>query len=146
MVHDKSGFPTLIHEEIEQCLNKLISKIKNNLHDIIKIEEYRLDDADICIVAYGSVARSSKEAVDIAREEGFKAGMLRPITIWPFPRFHLEDIARKVKMIIVPEMNYGQIYGEILKSCPGKTLRITRVDGELITPDQIMEKIEEAVL
>jgi 2-oxoglutarate ferredoxin oxidoreductase subunit alpha len=146
MVHDKSGFPTLIHEEIEQCLNKLINKIKNNLHDIIKIEEYRLDDADICIVAYGSVARSAKEAVNIAREEGFKVGMLRPITMWPFPRFHLENMAPKIKLIIVPEMNYGQIYGEILKSCPGKTLRITRVDGELITPDQIMEKIEEVVL
>lgn len=146
MVHDKSGFPTLIHEEIEQCLNKLINKIKNNLHDIIKIEEYRLDDADICIVAYGSVARSAKEAVNMAREEGFKVGMLRPITMWPFPRFHLENMAPKIKLIIVPEMNYGQIYGEILKSCPGKALRITRVDGELITPDQIMEKIEEVVL
>lgn len=141
MVHDKSGFPTEIRNEIEQCLNKLVNKIKNNLHDIIRIEEYRLDDADICIVAYGSAARSAREAVNMAREKGIKAGMLRPITLWPFPRFHLEDISREVKMLIVPEMNYGQIYGEVLKSCPTKSVRITRVDGELITPDQIMEKI-----
>jgi 2-oxoglutarate ferredoxin oxidoreductase subunit alpha len=146
MVHDKSGFPTLVHEEVEQCLDKLIYKIKNNLHDIIRIEEYMLEDADICIVAYGSVARSAREAVNIARNEGLKVGLFRPITLWPFPRFHLENISKRVKLFVVPEMNYGQIYGEVLKSCPKKAVRVTRVDGELITPPQIMEKIEEAAL
>jgi 2-oxoglutarate ferredoxin oxidoreductase subunit alpha len=145
MVHDKSGFPTLVHDEIEQCLDKLIYKIKNNLHDIIKTEEYMLEDADICIIAYGSVARSAREAVNLAREEGFKVGMLRLITMWPFPRFHLEDISKKVKRVIVPEMNYGQVYGEVLKSSPNKPVRVTRVDGELITPQQIIEKIEEVM-
>ncbi len=146
MVHDKSGFPTLVHEEIEQCLDKLIYKIKNNLHDIIRIEEYMLEDADICIVAHGSVARSAREAVNIARSWGIKVGLLRPITIWPFPRFHLENISKRVKLFVVPEMNYGQVYGEVLKSCPKRAVRVTRVDGELITPAQIIEKIEEAAL
>jgi len=146
MVHDKSGFPTLVHEEVEQCLDKLTFKIKNNLHDIIRIEEYMLEDADICIVAYGSVARSAREAVNIARSWGIKAGMLRPITLWPFPRFHLENISKRVKLFVVPEMNYGQVYGEVLKSCPKRAVRVTRVDGELITPAQIIEKIEEAAL
>lgn len=146
MVHDKSGFPTLIHEEVEQCLDKLIYKIKNNLHDIIRIEEYMLEDADICIVAHGSVARSAREAVNIARNEGLKVGLLRPITLWPFPRFHLENISKRVKMFVVPEMNYGQVYGEVLKSCPKIAVRVTRVDGELVTPAQIMEKIEGAAL
>ncbi len=146
MVHDKSGFPTLVHEEVEQCLDKLIYKIKNNLHDIIRIEEYMLEDADICIVAHGSVARSAREAVNIARNEGLKVGLLRPITLWPFPRFHLENISKKVKLFVVPEMNYGQVYGEVLKSCPKRAVRVTRVDGELVTPAQIMEKIEGAAL
>jgi len=146
MVHDKSGFPTLVHEEVEQCLDKLIYKIKNNLHDIIRIEEYMLEDADICIVAHGSVARSAREAVNIARNEGLKVGLLRPITLWPFPRFHLENISKRVKLFVVPEMNYGQVYGEVLKSCPKRAVRVTRVDGELITPAQIMEKIEGAAL
>ena len=146
MVHDKSGFPTLVPEEVEQCLDKLINKIKNNLHDIIRIEEYMLEDADICIVAHGSVARSAREAVNIARSEGLKAGLLRPITLWPFPRFHLENISKRVKLFVVPEMNYGQVYGEVLKSCPKRAVRVTRVDGELITPAQIMEKIEGAGL
>jgi len=146
MVHDKSGFPTLVHEEVEQCLDKLINKIKNNLHDIIRIEEYMLEDADICIVAHGSVARSAREAVDIARGEGLKVGMLRPITLWPFPRFHLENISKSVKLFVVPEMNYGQVYGEVLKSCPKRAVRVTRVDGELVTPAQIIEKIEGAAL
>jgi len=146
MVHDKSGFPTLVHEEVEQCLDKLIYKIKNNLHDIIRIEEYMLEDADICIVAHGSVARSAREAVNIARSEGIKAGLLRPITLWPFPRFHLENISKRVKLFVVPEMNYGQVYGEVLKSCPKRAVRVTRVDGELITPAQIMEKIEGTAL
>jgi len=146
MVHDKSGFPTLVHEEVEQCLDKLTFKIKNNLHDIIRIEEYMLEDADICIVAYGSVARSAREAVNIARSWGIKAGMLRPITLWPFPRFHLENISKRIKLFVVPEMNYEQVYGEVLKSCPKRAVRVTRVDGELITPAQIIEKIEEAAL
>lgn len=146
MVHDKSGFPTLVNEEVEQCLDKLISKIKNNLHDIIRIEKYMLEDADICIVAYGSVARSAREAVNIARNKGLKVGLLRPITLWPFPRFHLENISKKVEMFVMPEMNYGQVYGEVLKSCPKKAVRVTRVDGEMVTPAQIMEKIEEAAL
>jgi 2-oxoglutarate/2-oxoacid ferredoxin oxidoreductase subunit alpha len=146
MVHDKSGFPTLVHEEVEQCLDKLIYKIKNNLHDIIRIEDYMLEDADICIVAHGSVARSAREAVNIARNEGLKVGLLRPITLWPFPRFHLENISKRVKMFVVPELNYGQVYGEVLKSCPKRAVRVTRVDGELITPAQIMEKIEGAAL
>jgi 2-oxoglutarate ferredoxin oxidoreductase subunit alpha len=146
LVHDSEGFPTLVNDEVEQCLNRLIYKIKNNLHDIIKIEEYQLKDADICIVAYGTVARSAKEAVNRARQLGIKAGMLRPITLWPFPRFRLGNTIQRMKMVIVPEMNYGQIYGEVLKSCPRKALRITRVDGELVTPAQIMEKIEEGAL
>lgn len=146
MVHDKSGFPTLVHEEVEQCLDKLINKIKNNLHDIIRIEEYMLEDADICIVAHGSVARSAREAVNIARSEGLKVGLLRPITLWPFPRFHLENISKRVKLFVVPEMNYGQVYGEVLKSCPKRAVRVTRIDGELVTPAQIMEKIEGAAL
>ncbi len=146
MVHDKSGFPTLVHEEIEQCLDKLIYKIKNNLHDIIRIEEYMLKDADICIVAYGSVARSAREAVNIARSWGIKVGLFRPITLWPFPRFHLENISKRVKLFVVPEMNYGQVYGEVLKSCPKRAVRVTRVDGELVTPAQIIEKIEGAAL
>ncbi len=146
MVHDKSGFPTLVHEEIEQCLDKLIYKIKNNLHDIIRIEEYMLEDADICIVAYGSVARSAREAVNIARSWGIKVGLFRPITLWPFPRFHLENISKRVKLFVVPEMNYGQVYGEVLKSCPKRAVRVTRVDGELVTPAQIIEKIEGAAL
>ena len=146
MVHDSQGFPTLVKDEVEQCLNKIIYKIKNNLHDIIEIEEYLSKDAEICIIAYGSVARSAKEAVEMARSEGFKVGLIRPITLWPFPRFHLERISRKMKTLIVPEMNYGQIYGEVLKSCPRKAVKITRVDGELITPDEIMKKIEEVAL
>ncbi len=105
-----------------------------------------LEDADICIVAHGSVARSAREAVNIARNEGLKVGLLRPITLWPFPRFHLENISKRVKMFVVPEMNYGQVYGEVLKSCPKRAVRVTRVDGELVTPAQIMEKIEGAAL
>ncbi|KCZ73211.1 2-oxoacid:ferredoxin oxidoreductase, alpha subunit [Candidatus Methanoperedens nitroreducens] len=146
LVHDALGFPTLVPDEVNACLKKIIYKIKNNLHDIIRIEKYLLDDADICIVAYGSVARSAREAVNMARQEGIKAGMLRPITLWPFPRFNLEDIGRKVKVFVVPEMNYGQVYGEVLKACHKKVVRVTRVDGELITPDEIMKKIKEVTI
>lgn len=143
LTHDKAGFPTLRLDEITALYKRMERKIEKNRKDIIQIEEIRTTDADVVILAYGSVARSAKAAVRIGRERGIKIGLLRPITIWPFPREAVSKIVEKVKHIIVAEMNEGQIYGEVLKYNNGKVKidSLTRVDSELITPMQILDKV-----
>jgi 2-oxoglutarate ferredoxin oxidoreductase subunit alpha len=98
-----------------------------------------VDDAEFLIVAYGCVARSARKVVHDLREKGVKAGMVRLITLWPFPRRALETIPKKVKKLIVPEMNMGQIYREVLRVNAGraKVVKVSRIDGELMTPQEI---------
>jgi 2-oxoglutarate ferredoxin oxidoreductase subunit alpha len=97
------------------------------------------------IFAFGTISRSARSAVDDLRAEGIKAGLFRPITLWPFPERRMAQLARQVKAVLVPEMNLGQMILEIERvvkgACP--VSGITRVDGEPITPQQIIEKIKE---
>lgn len=143
LTHDRAGFPTLRLDEIDSLLKRLRKKIEKNRKDIIQVEKVQTEDADIIIFAYGCVARSAKAAVRIGREKGIKIGLLRPITIWPFPREEVQMITKKAKKIIVPEMNDGQLYEEILKYNEGNAqiISYTRVDSELITPQEIMEEV-----
>jgi 2-oxoglutarate ferredoxin oxidoreductase subunit alpha len=97
------------------------------------------------IIAYGSVARSAKRAVREAREKGIKVGLLKLITIWPFMRSAVEKVLQTSKILIVPEMNMGQISREVKRVSRGaaRVLTINKVDGTIITPDEIMNKILE---
>jgi len=144
LIHDEYGFPTNNPEEIERLLKRLMNKIYKNIEDIISYESYLCDDAEIIIVAYGCTGRSAKKAISIAREKGLKVGMFRPITIWPFPEAPLKKVALG-KTIIVAEMNMGQMVLEIerLLGCTANIHRLNKVNGELITPDEILTKIEE---
>jgi len=94
-------------------------------------------------VAYGSVARSARRAVIEARERGIKAGLLQLITLWPFPRRHLEPLLRQVRAVLVPELNMGQMSREVKRINQGLTRveALNRIDGNLITPDEIMERL-----
>ncbi|MEE9613607.1 MAG: transketolase C-terminal domain-containing protein, partial [Thermodesulfobacteriota bacterium] len=141
--HKKDGFPTNDSVLIEAGNKKIMRKIDDNLDDILKNETYELDDADIAIFAYGTTARSARFAVGKAREKGIKAGLLRPLTLWPFPEKAVRDMASRAKAIIVPEMNLGQMILEVERCSPGvKVTGIHRVDGEPINPAQILEAIE----
>ena len=141
LTHDEMGFPTSKPNEIKACIERLFRKITLGLKDIQLYEYSMVDDAEVVIVAYGCVARTAKQALRELRERGVKVGLLRLITLWPFPRRALEPIARKVKKLIVPEMNMGQIYREVLRVSAGRTevVKVGRVDGELMTPQEIVE-------
>lgn len=104
-----------------------------------------LDDADVVVVAYGSTSRSARFAVNVAREQGIKAGMFRIKTFWPFPDKQIKALAGKIKGIVIPEMNLGMCSIELERCAQGKVpvLGIFRVDGEPINPDQILAKIKE---
>ncbi|MGI6204471.1 MAG: 2-oxoacid:acceptor oxidoreductase subunit alpha [Anaerovoracaceae bacterium] len=146
IIHDETGFPaTADHAKIREKLDRIQRKITNNIEDIESYEEYRLDDAEIVIVAIGIVSRIAKGAIDRARGQGVKAGLFRPITLWPFPDEALEKHAAKAKSIITAEMNEGQL-SKVVKTLPGtdgKVEKAVRNDGAMMTSDQIYDKIME---
>jgi 2-oxoglutarate ferredoxin oxidoreductase subunit alpha len=86
------------------------------MDDIVKVEEVMLDDADVAVIAYGITSRAALSAVRKAREQGIRAGLLRLITLWPFPENHVAKVASQVKAIVVPEMNCGQLVREVERS------------------------------
>ena len=103
-----------------------------------------MEDAEVAILAYGSVARSAKAAMKWARRQGVKVGLVRPITLWPFPTLSVERMAEQVRTVIVPEMNIRQMSWEVQAAVAGraKVVDYGRVDGKLITPDEILELVK----
>ncbi|MCL1827597.1 MAG: 2-oxoacid:acceptor oxidoreductase subunit alpha, partial [Candidatus Cloacimonetes bacterium] len=112
--------------------------------DLVQIESFRMEKAKIAIFAAGICARSAKAAVNQARFEGIEVGLLRPLTIWPFPDDAVKKMLRDVDIVIVPELNEGQLSREIERlktSADSKLISINRVDGEIITPSEILRVI-----
>jgi 2-oxoglutarate/2-oxoacid ferredoxin oxidoreductase subunit alpha len=145
LTHDESGFPTSKPNEIKAKLEKLKMKIMRHQEDICEIRTDLMDDAHIMVFAYGSTARAARQAIRIARKKRFKVGMVQPLTIWPFPDQKISEQLEKVDMVVVPELNQGQIIGEIERLARRniKIVPLQRYDGELITPSQIVDVIKE---
>lgn len=145
LVHNETGFPTSNQILAENLIKRLVNKIEDNADDIVEYEEYLLDDAEEVIIAYGATARSAKSAIDFLREEGIKIGMFRPITIWPIAQKQIQEIGKNVKKISVIEMNMGQYYLEVdrIANKFTKVEKYGRVNGELITPEEIISFIKE---
>ena len=147
LIHDVRGFPTSRPDEIGPFMERLFRKISANFPEIHLSEEFETSDAEVVVIAYGCVARSAKRAVKEARERGIKAGLLKLLTLWPFERPAVERLAEKAKVLLVPEMNMGQISREVKRVNQGRSRVVTlnKVDGTLITPGEIVEKMEEAL-
>ncbi|NQT64750.1 MAG: 2-oxoacid:acceptor oxidoreductase subunit alpha [FCB group bacterium] len=151
--HDSKGFPTNRADETKILMDRLRNKIAYHIDDIVQIENYQMQDAKIAIFAAGISSRAAKEAVVIARKKGIKVGMMRPLTIWPFPDAAVRKFLGDKKAIIVPELNEGQLSLELKRVMGGiwnyeirktkKIEEIHRTDGLLITPDQILQSIME---
>jgi 2-oxoglutarate ferredoxin oxidoreductase subunit alpha len=143
LTHDEHGYPQTSSSEAQQKLVKrLCDKIRKNADKIIRVEEVMLDDADVVVVAYGIVARAALSAVRKAREKGIKAGLLRPITLWPFPEKHVAKIAKQAKAIVVPEMNCGQLVREVERAAKETPVAfLSKLGEEPHTPIEILEAI-----
>jgi 2-oxoglutarate ferredoxin oxidoreductase subunit alpha len=141
------GFPTTKAELVDAEERRQLRKIEANRDAIEKNEEYRVEDADILIFAYGTISRSARSAVDSLRNEGIRAGLFRPITLWPFPERRIAELASRVRAILVPEMNLGQMILEVERVTRGACAvsGMGRVDGEPIAPAQIVAKVKEVV-
>jgi 2-oxoglutarate ferredoxin oxidoreductase subunit alpha len=145
LTHDERGYPNLNAETQDKLVRRINDKIRLNKDKIIKFEEYMLDDAEIALISFGSSARAAKGSVNKARKKGIKVGLLRLITIWPFPEEKIAKLAEKVKKIYVPEINYGQITREVQRAVAGKTdvKGLFLLGGAIHTPEQILEEIEK---
>ena len=145
LTHDVRGFPTSRPDEIDPFIRRLFRKISQNYGDISMGESFLTDDAEITVIAYGCVARSARRAVIDAREKGVKAGLLKLTTLWPFMRDAVERVLQRSGVVIVPEMNMGQISREVKRVNKGlaKVFTINRVDGKIITPQDILARIKE---
>ena len=145
LTHDIRGFPTSRQDEIGPFIARLHRKISQHFSEIQMAEYFQTEDAEMTIVAYGCVARSAKRAVVEAREKGIKVGLLKLMTIWPFMRSAVEKVLQTSKVLIVPEMNMGQISREVKRVNRGiaKILTLNKVDGTIITPSEILNRIME---
>jgi 2-oxoglutarate ferredoxin oxidoreductase subunit alpha len=143
LIHDLRGFPTERQDEVSAFIGRIFRKITQHLLDIQQIEEEMTEDAEILVIAYGSVSRSARRAVREARERGVKAGLIQLVTLWPFPRQAVEHVLRRVRMVLVPELNMGQISREVKRISQGATRvqTLNRVDGNLITPGEILTRL-----
>lgn len=147
LVHDEFGFPTNNTGIANELVTRLMKKVEDNIDDIVTYEEFYTEDADVIVLAYGGTARSAKSAVKQAREKGLKVGMFRPITIWPFPEKKIKEIAEKAKAIVVAELNYGQLVLEVERVVKNASeiFHVGKIDGEIITPGEILSKVEEVI-
>ena len=143
LFHDESGFPSNRGDVADVLLRRLQRKV-DKAEPVIR--DYFVESCDACevlVVAFGSSAMSALSAVRQARANGIKAGLFRPKTIWPFPEEPLRELASRVKRVIVPEMNLGQLVLEIERLVAGKAPveRINKVNGELFHPEEILSVI-----
>jgi 2-oxoglutarate ferredoxin oxidoreductase subunit alpha len=147
LTHDRMGFPTQKRNEILEGTDRLFRKITQGFRDVCLTEATGLEDAAAVVVAYGSVARSAREAVETLRAQGKRVGLLKLQTLWPFPRAAFERFLGRVHSVLVCEMNRGQVYREVLRVARGRceVRKLGRVDGELITPGEIAKALREVV-
>jgi 2-oxoglutarate ferredoxin oxidoreductase subunit alpha len=131
----------------DKLIRRLVDKIRLNKNDIIKYREFQLEDADIVVCAYGITARIAQFAVEMARNEGIRAGLLQLITIWPFAESRIRELSQQVKSFIVPEINAGQLVFEVERCAAdrAKTVFVPHMGGSVHAPESILKAIREAV-
>jgi 2-oxoglutarate/2-oxoacid ferredoxin oxidoreductase subunit alpha len=146
LTHDQRGYPVMDEFAQEEMVDRLVQKVRKNVDRIVRYQSYLLDDAEVAVVAYGISVRSAKRAVAEARRRGIKAGLLKLDTIWPFPEQLIRELAERVKAMIMPEINYGQMVLE-LERCAGGRCAVRLVPhagGAVIRPERILAAVEEA--
>jgi 2-oxoglutarate ferredoxin oxidoreductase subunit alpha len=144
LFHDSQGYPTQRLAEIDPWIERVHRKITRNLNDIVMVDEDGTSAANTVVVAYGATARSARHAVKLARQRRHKVGMVTLLTIWPFAEDVISRIGRTARRIVVPEMNLGQLALEVERIAGRqKVVRVNRANGEMVTPQMILEAIEE---
>jgi 2-oxoglutarate ferredoxin oxidoreductase subunit alpha len=143
-MHDETGYPNNTSQNADKVIRRLYEKIYDHLDEISIVKEFETKDADVLFISFGSAARSSREAVNMMRKDGIKAGLLQINTIWPFPDRKVQELISRAKVVLVPELNLGQIINEVRKLSSGKPVfGVNKVDSTIITPYEIIDKAKE---
>ncbi len=145
LAHDESGFPTNNTQVAGKLVSRLLAKVEEHTDDIVRVEEYAMDDAETAVVCFGGTTRAVMSAILEARAAGKKVGMFRPITVWPFPEQQLKARLPQLKNILMVEHNHGQMLLEVQRVTGGATpvSFLGKVDGTVITPAEILAKLQE---
>jgi len=145
LTHDEKGYPATLAEPHDRLVRRLVNKIRLHADQIMEYEEVLLDDAQVVVIAYGSTARSARRAVLTAREEGIRAGLLRLITVWPFPEDKVRKLSEQAVAFIVPEVNLGQMSRETERFTSLPVIGVNHAGGVMMAPDPILDAIREVV-
>ena len=146
LTHDERGYPSMTVDTQDHLVNRLVDKLRpfSNGRAIFEAED--LEDAEVVVVSYGITSRVAQRAIQLAREQGVKAGKFRIISAWPFPEQHIRDLAGRVKAFVVPELNLGQMVREVERSAAGKAkvVSVPHAGGTVHQPEVILKAIQEA--
>ncbi|MFC2055920.1 2-oxoacid:acceptor oxidoreductase subunit alpha [Chloroflexota bacterium] len=143
LTHDERGYPDMTADTHHALVSRLVQKVRRNADQIIRTDGYHLEDAQILVIAYGCSARSARRAVSEARLQGIKVGLLRLISIWPFPEDLIIELSETVEHFIVPELNLGQISQEVERVVRRPVKGVHHAGGAMIPPRRIVEAIHE---
>ncbi len=142
--HDAYGFRKTDDPEAHaRLVDRINEKILKNKKTIVDSEGYFLEDSEIALIAYGFTARTSLYVVKCLRKEGVKAGLLRLKTLWPFPEEPIREVGQCIKKLMIPEMNRGQVAGEVRKACLCDVISVGQTNGEIIRPETILEALRK---
>ncbi|MGB9903743.1 MAG: 2-oxoacid:acceptor oxidoreductase subunit alpha [Desulfotomaculales bacterium] len=145
LVHDENGKPSTSQQVADEMIRRLHRKVELARREITFTVSHRLEDARVAVIAYGSVVRSARRAVQEARSRGVRAGLLQLQTLWPFPEEEVAALARRVRFLVVAEINLGQLAGEVKKAAGGtEVVSLTGAGGKLFTPEEILEALAPA--
>ncbi len=146
-MHGPYGFAANDGKSANKYIHHYVDKIQKHRDDIVCTESFQMEDADFAIITFGCSVRPAMAAMNTARTKGLKVGVLKLVTIWPFADKEIAEVLSRVKAAIVPEMNLGQVRSEVEKynrrGIP--VIGINRVDCEIITPNQVLDAIEEVI-
>jgi 2-oxoglutarate ferredoxin oxidoreductase subunit alpha len=147
LTHDEKGYPVMSWQVQEKLVRRLVEKIRLNADKIIEFEEEQIEDAEVILLSYGISSRVAIPAIQKARKEGIKVGVVRLVVVWPFPEQRVYQLAKKVKAFVVPEMNYGQMVLEVERVAKGQAevFLVPHGGGWVHDPEDIYKVIKEAV-
>ncbi len=146
LTHDERGYPVMTAEAQRDLVIRLVNKIRLHHDDICIVQEDGIADADVVVVAYGISARTAMRPVLQARMEGLRVGLLKLVTVWPFPEERIRELSNHVGAFVVPEINLGQIALEVERCAGGKagTILVPHTGGDIHHPEDVLDAIRSA--
>ena len=147
LTHDEKGYPVMNADCQHKLVTRLVDKIRKNIDKIAMYHEDEIEGAEVVVISYGITSRISMRAIRNARAQGLKVGHLRLVVVWPFIEQYVRDLAKKVKALVVPEINLGQVVLEVERCAAGqcKVVSVPHAGGTVHAPQTIQNAIMESV-